>query len=400
MNIVILSPEAIFPCNSGGRVVVYNRIVQLLKENTVYIFSIVDSEEEMIIQNRFFSELGVFCRSYVRQKMNSHIIECLWKPLAVVSRISQRMQNDINQVLDENKIDILFVEFPQMMDNIKKIKQNRPSVKCILSHHNIEFMSLRNIGIAQKNVLKKNVYLEEAFKMKLYEKKLAKANWIDGDVFVSNSDLEYFNTFLNKNKKSFLSPIGAKDNGTTNIHYSHTGINIIIVGKMSYAPNADGVLWFVNNIWSIVKKEISQCKLFVVGKDPTESIKAISSKDIIVTGSVDSLEPYYHNADLAIIPILSGGGVKTKLIEAASFGLPIVCTSHGNTGTVFENKKDLFVCDDPVDFAETIVRVLNSNSLRRELSNNVYNKFKKYYIWDNIGKSLQKYLYSLCNEEI
>lgn len=396
MNIIFLSPEAIYPANTGGRVVVYNRIKYLSEfGNDICVLSVVDSDDEGKIQGEYLDKKGI---KYINYNRNSNkilnIMKSAFNSYAVASRTIKQIQKDVERLIVENNIDLIIVEFPQMANNIKKISK-RYNIPIVLSFHNIEYMTMKNISKNIKNIMKRFVYVIDSYRLKIFEMVLYKKDVFDGFIFVSEADKKYFEKNLNyRNKSTALVPIGSEDHGNIS-KAKHDNKNIIIVGKMSYYPNIEGVMWFYNNVWNKVKSEIEDVKLYIVGKDPSSEIRNIEDSDVIVTGTVDSVEDYYKIADVAVIPIFSGGGVKTKLIEASSFRVPIVSTLQGAKGTDFKNKEHLFIENTSEEFAKCIIKALQNDEDVKKMVDNCYKLFKKKYNWEGICCSLLEFLGNL-----
>lgn len=147
--------------------------------------------------------------------------------------------------------------------------------------------------------------------------------------------------------------------------------NIIFVGGFGHKPNQDGVFWFVQNVWPLVKAVNKDIKLFLVGSNPTENIKQLASDDIVVTGFVtdEHLELFYKDARLAIAPLLYGAGVKGKVVESMRFGLPVVTTSVGAQG-LSSDPNILIAEDEPSAFAQQVIELLNDDMKWRNISFN------------------------------
>ena len=128
---------------------------------------------------------------------------------------------------------------------------------------------------------------------------------------------------------------------------------------MSNEFNPEGALWFVNEVLPRIKCNIRDIKFYIVGKDPIEKLKALSDPNVIVTGFVEDLDPYYQMADIVVIPVLHGGGVKLKLLEAMGYNKTVVSTSQGARGTDFVDGESILIADDAEKFAENCVSVLN-----------------------------------------
>lgn len=147
-------------------------------------------------------------------------------------------------------------------------------------------------------------------------------------------------------------------------------MEILFVGSMDYPPNEDGVLWFVNNIYPIIKEKTKlELILYIVGFDPTEEIKKLDEhNDVIVTGGVESIAPYYENCNLTIVPIRMGGGTRIKILEAMSYNRAVVSTTIGVEGLDFEKGKDIIIADTPDDFANSCIKLIEDNNYRKKIS--------------------------------
>ena len=106
-------------------------------------------------------------------------------------------------------------------------------------------------------------------------------------------------------------------------HYNH---KLMIVGSMNWYPNVKGIMWFVENVFIKLLEKDSELKLYLVGSKPTPEIQALASENIIVTGFVDSTNPYFKECDISIIPVFEGTGAKIKVLESIARGIPTVCS--------------------------------------------------------------------------
>lgn len=397
-NLVILSPEAVYPANTGGRIVIFNKLKYLSALGyQVTLFCIVDSEKEGILQKIYLNKLGIKSYFYNRQKRKvQNLFNALRLPFAVASRENKQLQKDLSTLIQKHKVDLIDIEFPQMAVNILKIKLiKKYHIKIILNQHNIEYKTMRNIGLTFKNILKRTIFLFDANRLHSFENKLYSLDIIDAYTFLSSNDLQVFKLeYPNLKVPCKVFGIGAEKHEILNENSNNK--NVIIVGKMSYQPNIEGVLWFVKEVWPIVKRDSPSSKLYIVGKDPVESLTNIKDKSIVVTGTVDSVTPYYENSKVVAIPIFSGGGVKTKLIEAASYGMPIVTTPSGVLGTDFSNNEQVIITKSNKVFARNIVAALNKDKNMIQLANNAYNLFLNEYTWKGICTQLSKFFIFLC----
>lgn len=377
----MLLPEIPFPANTGGRIVVMKRIEYLSKENDIYLFSIIDNEQEREYEQRLYSyckEVHLYNRN--QHKVKNVIKSFLGKPYACVSRTNSKIKEDIEFCNDQIKPDILLVEFPQMLDNISN--EIMESGKVILEQHNIEFLTLMNLRKAKRLLYRMAFWIEAKF-MEHYESTYYSKDLIKAYSFVSIKDKTYFEVRFKKNN-TFLAPVG------TEIYDFHvdncSSANIMYFGKMCYSANIDGALWFANNIFPRVKKLIPNAKFYIVGKEPADVLVKLSEKDsnIIVTGTVESVEPYYDKANLIVIPLSFGGGVKVKLLEALGHGNLVLSTSKGLEGTIFKEGIDVIAEDSIDNFSATCIDVLRNHESYNNIAINGYNTVKENYSWKAI----------------
>lgn len=386
------------PANSGGRIGVFKRIEQVAKTEKIFLFYPYDNKEEL----KFVSELKKYCEEVYVYNRKSNIIKTFSKlfkyPFTVASRQIAQMQIDIQRCIEENKIDLINVDFPHMCVNLLSISTNIP---IILNEHNIEWKVYNMISKSHNNILKKIVYGIDSYRLKTYEEKMIHDLNISLYTFVSDKDKEYFIT--NKNipeQKCCLIPVGADSHVIRKNKNVQKGIiNIVFVGKMSYAPNIEAVKWFVQKIYQQIKDVIKDCKLYIVGKEPTQEVINLHSDDIIVTGCVESVESYYNMADIVVLPLLSGGGVKVKLLEAISYKKNIISTSIGVEGTIYADGKTIPICDDPTSFAQECIKcILNKEEYTNRLEQ-AFLIYKQNYTWKSVGKKYIECMRVLANNE-
>ena len=152
--------------------------------------------------------------------------------------------------------------------------------------------------------------------------------------------------------------------------------DIIFVGNMSYLPNIDAVKWFAARIWPKVRAAVPfPVRFVVVGHGPPPCVEALARRpDIVVTGAVENVERFYRNADIAIAPIRAGGGTRIKLLEGAGFGIPMISTSFGASGTDLRHGVEILLADRESDFAAACIRLLADRRLALRLASQALRK--------------------------
>ncbi|MFZ5932162.1 MAG: glycosyltransferase family 4 protein [Pseudomonadota bacterium] len=147
-------------------------------------------------------------------------------------------------------------------------------------------------------------------------------------------------------------------------------LHILFVGLMHYGPNRDGAIWFCKEILPLIRKQSkARCRLWIVGYGPPGDVAALAEEfdDVVVTGGVESVAPYYDDCDLVIAPIRFGGGTRIKILEAMSYQKPVVTTMIGAEGIDIKDGLNIMIGDSPESFASACVSLLESASLRHTM---------------------------------
>ncbi len=144
--------------------------------------------------------------------------------------------------------------------------------------------------------------------------------------------------------------------------------DLLFVGNFAHPPNVDAVRFLTQKIFPEIKKQLPEVKLYIVGNNPTPEVQQLNSAEIIVTGYVPDLKPYLLNARVSVNPLRYGAGMKGKIGEALSYGLPVVTTSIGAEGMDLKHEEHALIADKPVAFAKEVVRLYNDASLWEKLS--------------------------------
>lgn len=146
------------------------------------------------------------------------------------------------------------------------------------------------------------------------------------------------------------------------------GPNLLFVGAMYRDHNLRGVNWFLDDIWPRVLTEVPEARFYIVGNKPPASLRARQVPDhIIVTGFVDELAPWYEAAEVFICPLLIGGGLLQKVMDAMVMGVPVIATSGSNHGIGGTPGEHLLIADTPEGFSQAVVRLLRDPAARAEL---------------------------------
>ena len=144
--------------------------------------------------------------------------------------------------------------------------------------------------------------------------------------------------------------------------------NIMFIGSFLHPPNEDAVYWFVKEIWPQIKQELANIKFFIIGSSPTRKIKRLANKDIIITGYVPNVEPFFKQCRVFVAPLRYGAGLKGKVGQAMAYGLPAVLTPIAAEGLDIESGEEALIASDSSSFAKQVIRLYQDENLWKKLS--------------------------------
>ena len=157
---------------------------------------------------------------------------------------------------------------------------------------------------------------------------------------------------------------------------------LTFVGAMSYPPNVAAVRTFVHEALPRIRQHYPEVRFTVVGRDPHDQIRALgSTPGVEITGYVPDVRPYLAES-VVVVPMVSGSGIKNKVMEAFAMGRPVVATSLGVEGVAAEPGRDLLVADEPAAFADAVVRLIADPNLAARLGAAGRHLVEERYTWE------------------
>lgn len=186
-------------------------------------------------------------------------------------------------------------------------------------------------------------------------------------------------------EKDIHIPLEVIPNGVDTSYFSNTShddeVRLVFLGDMSTPPNNDAVKYFVEDIYPDVLKEES-VKFYVVGRNPSAYINSLNDdSNIVVTGSVDDVRKYLTRGSIFITPMISGTGIKNKILEAMSMELPVISTSCGISGINGENMVHFLLADSPEEFKDKIIKLIHDEKLREKIGTDARIFVENNYSW-------------------
>lgn len=304
------------------------------------------------------------------------------KPFSVLAHHSKAFRRRVAELVATKDFDAIHVDtiaLAQFLDP-------RWSIPTVLTHHNIESQLMERRAGAENGLLARFYLRRERQKLQAYEAEMAKM--FDVNVFVSQPD-ERALTSRVPGLQTVIVPNGV------DIEYftpkqGKPQPALIYTGGMNMFANRDAVMYFLKEIWPLIKTEVPDVRFFAVGQDPPRELFDLAARDpqVVVTGYVTDIRPLVHDVSVYVVPLRVGGGTKLKVLDAMAMGKAIVATSIGCEGIDVLPDEHLLVADSPEQFADKTVSLLRDPSRRSALGRTARELVEQHYSWRRIGGQL------------
>lgn len=158
-------------------------------------------------------------------------------------------------------------------------------------------------------------------------------------------------------------------------------------GAMFRPENYESCIWFIENVFNKILEVDKSFKFFIVGGNPNKKLYKYSNENIIITGFVDDVREYFNKSLCMVVPLLSGAGIKIKVLEGMSAGLPILTNEIGIEGIPASNN-DFIYCNNPDEYFEGIFSLKNDINKAKNIGDSAKEFIKENF---NLDKSYKKY---------
>jgi len=155
--------------------------------------------------------------------------------------------------------------------------------------------------------------------------------------------------------------------------------SVIFTGAFTFEPNYEAMLWFVSDVLPKIQEKIPDAHLTITGNHGGRELPP--TPNVTLTGFVDDIRPYIAHSMCSIVPILSGGGTRLKILEAMALGTPVIATTKGAEGLDLQAGEHILVADSAQGFANAVISVLRDPELHQKLSKRALHQVSEYYNW-------------------
>lgn len=306
---------------------------------------------------------------------------------------SFEMVEHLNKIISEEGFDIIFIDQTTEIYITNLCLEAKKILYLVdpLNYSSHQYL-LNETRITKKLSTPISTYFQRKYDLTSYKK-------FDGYILPAQEHKELLQPYLNPRRKSYIIPQGI-DTDFFTPDYAHSEPNTILFsGSMNYPPNVTAMRYFFENIYDLIKVEIPDLKVFIVGRNPAKEVLKYQSKDVIVTGFVRDNRDYFVKSAVVFVPIVvDDGGYKVKVLEAMAMGKPCVSTSLGIKGLYVNDGKNILIADTPADFAKNVILLLRNTDLRDTIGINARGHVEEHYSLENMCKQVNNAFQDILQE--
>lgn len=237
-----------------------------------------------------------------------------------------------------------------MIDYIKKIF---PKAKIIASEHDVSYLGFKR-SLTLNNTIKNKIRYKKIYNSEL--KALKKCD------LVLTHNIKDFN--LLKKDINGLDYICPYYDNYKNLKINNNSKSILFFGAMNRMENYESCIWFIENVFKKLIEIDNDFKFYIVGNKPHKKLLEYSSENIIITGFVDDVSPYFENTLCMVAPLILGAGIKVKVLEAMSSGLVVLTNEIGIEGIPAKNNEHYIHCEKTEEYLVEIINLSKDKDRR------------------------------------
>jgi len=370
MNVLLITQVLPYPPDSGPKVKTWNVIKYLAQSHRVTLVSFVRGDQREDIQAlEKLCAGGVYTVPMERSKVRDawYMLRSLLsrQPFLMIRDDRAAMRCLVDGLATEQHFDVAHADQLNMAQYAARV----PGAAKLLDAHNALWLLYKRLWETMKSGPQKWLLGRDWRLLEEYEGRICRE--FDAVLAVREGDRAALEEATGRSLDINVIPIAVDTDEVTLIERT-PGPYVLHIGTMYWPPNIDGVLWFVHEVWPLIREKKPDAQFDVVGSRPPQEIVALGGDEtgINVTGYVPDPMPYFQRAALMVVPLRAGGGMRVKILNALAQGIPIVSTTIGYEGIAVTPGEDILVGDTPEEFADAVVRVLDDRELAQRIAGN------------------------------
>jgi len=297
--------------------------------------------------------------------------------------INDQMKRKLIEVLKAEDFDIIQVESIFLTPYLP-IMRRFSNAKIVLRAPNIEHKIWERIYKATKTPFKRGYIKHLAMTLKYYE--LNHINDYDAVSPVTEVDAEYFReNGLRKKCKGIPFGMNPPELLSDVLEEKNT---IFHIGSMNWHPNEQGIKWFLEECWNKIRQTTPNVQAYFAGRYMPNWLKNTSIEGVHIVGEVEDSIRFMTSKQIMVVPLLSGSGIRIKIIEAMSIGKTVIATTIAAEGIMYENGKNIIIANTAEEFASAVKYCVENPDKCKSIGDEAYKLIAERYSNDQVVNQL------------
>ncbi len=398
IRILQICNKAPYPANDGSSIAIYNMAKGLYEnEAELYLLTINTKKhfkEDSAVPTEFKTKTHY--RSIYKDTSPSTFGAMMNLLLSKDSYFICRFyfkefEDALIETLQKSSFDIVQLEGLFMAPYIDTIRKHSKA-KITLRAHNVEHLIWERHIANEKSGIKRWYLKVQNARLKKFEaESFAK---VDAIITITDADKTYIQKEF-KPLKVNTCITGVDMNDYQQMQGKTKENTLFSFGSMDWMPNQEAVDWFLTNCWKKIRDKNPQSKFVIAGRHMPTKFKTLGLPGVEIIENVSNNHEFYSTYDIMLVPLLSGSGLRIKIIEGLAYGKAIVSTRIGAEGITVVNGEHLILADSPDEFVNAMNRLLASASEKNKLQQNAKQFAKEHLENKQITKQLLTYYQNL-----
>lgn len=373
MRILVLCNKMPYPSNDGGTIATLNMIMGLaaqgnmvdvlamqtqkhnfpleklsaeLKQNINWHSVWIDTEISIgkLLKNLFFSRLPYNAERFVSEEYNTKLIDLL-----------------------KNDYDIIQLEglyLTSYIDTIRKYSKSTISLRA----HNVERQIWERLAETEANPVKK--LYKRILSRRIGRLESQTLSKIDLLVPITRNDAAQLPF---SPERTYVAPTGIEPQKFSAYKEPAVPNSVFYIGALDWEPNQEAVLWFVRNVWTSVHQQRPDWELHIAGRNaPKDFAAELTNYPVIFDGQVQSAQEFIERHNIMVVPLLSGSGMRIKIIEAMAHSRCVVTTPVGAEGIDAENGRQILIGETPDELKQLILKAISDANYTQKVADEAF----------------------------
>ena len=269
--------------------------------------------------------------------------------------ISKEFQNRLVEVLEKEHFDVVQLEMLYMAPYVATIREHSKAM-VVLRAHNVEHKIWERMAKETKFFIKRWYINHLAKTLRNYE--LDAIETVDGIAAITRKDAAFFRKYCSKPVVDI--PYGVYPEEFTPKSEIEGKPKFYHIGSMNWMPNEEGIRWFIDEVLPKTVEKVSDFIYHLAGRNMPEWLTNLDNPNVDVIGEVPDAKEFVSNHDVAIVPLLSGSGIRIKIIESMAMGKTVITTRVGAEGILYDEEVNIIIAENKAKMVEAI-RSINEN---------------------------------------